>query len=115
MPVYEYLCCNGHVTTEFRSVAERRRPTCCRCGERAARAIVTPPRVCRDLAGYESPASGKWVEGRRQRAEDLARTGCRPYEAGEREEAEKRRAARDAALDRHVDLAVEQTLSELVR
>lgn len=38
------------------------------------------PQVFGDLPGYESPASGKWVEGRRARREDFKRTGCRPYE-----------------------------------
>lgn len=43
------------------------------------------PAVFADLPGYESPVTGKWVEGRAQRREDLRRTGCRPYEEGERE------------------------------
>lgn len=44
-----------------------------------------------DLPGYESPVSGKWIEGRKARREDLKRTGCRPYEGREQEEKEARR------------------------
>ena len=55
----------------------------------------TGPMVMYDLPGYESPVSGKWVEGRAARREDLKRTGCRPYEGRESEakEVAKVRAA----------------------
>ena len=36
-----------------------------------------------DLEAYESPVDGRVVDGRKQRREDLARSGCRPYEPGE--------------------------------
>jgi hypothetical protein len=46
--------------------------------EAPARRVV--PHVSGDLPAYQSPASGKWVDGRRARREDLKRTGCRPWE-----------------------------------
>jgi hypothetical protein len=54
-----------------------------------------------DLPGYESPIDGAWVEGRRARRNDLARSGCRPYEGREQEqkEANKIQAAREAQMD----------------
>ena len=36
-----------------------------------------------DYRAYYSHASGKMVEGRRARRDDLARTGCRPLETDE--------------------------------
>lgn len=33
-----------------------------------------------DLPAYFSVASGKWVDGRKERRDDLARTGCVPWE-----------------------------------
>lgn len=39
--------------------------------------------VWSDLPGYQSVASGKWVEGRRARRDDLARTGCREVDPSE--------------------------------
>lgn len=113
MPMYEYQCAQAHVTLEFRAVEARGTPAVCRCGLPAAKAILTAPRVFGDYEGYESPATGRWIEGRRARLEDLKRSGCRPYEAGEREAAAARAAANDRALDAAVDEAVERTLTDL--
>ena len=116
MPLYEYQCSKGHVTTELRAVWQRHEPTLCpTCQAVAKKAILTPPRIFGDYEGYESPASGRWIEGRRARAEDLARTGCRPYDPGEKEDLLRRQKAQDAALDRAVDGVVEQTLHEITR
>lgn len=54
-----------------------------------------------DLPGYESPIDGRWIEGRRDRRNDLARSGCRPYEGREQEqkEANKVTAARERQMD----------------
>lgn len=41
------------------------------------------PMIQSDLPGYMSVVSNKWVEGRRARRDDLARTGCRPCEPEE--------------------------------
>lgn len=113
MPMYEYRCEQGHVLAEYRTVSGRSAPATCRCGLAAEKVILSPPRVFGDFAGYESPASGKWIEGRRAREEDLKRTGCRPYEAGEREEMMRRQTQADRALDAKVDEVVEKTLYEI--
>ena len=42
------------------------------------------PFVRGDLPGYRSPVTGRWIEGRRARREDLAATGCRAVDPGER-------------------------------
>lgn len=44
-----------------------------------------------DLPGYQSPVTGKWIEGRRARREDMARTGSRPWEGMEQEQKEASR------------------------
>lgn len=66
------------------------------------RAPSVAPEVWDDLPAYESPIDGRMVEGRRQRRNDLARSGCRPYEGREQEqkEANKVRAEADRNLDR---------------
>ena len=60
------------------------------------------PEIWDDLPGYESPVTGLWIEGRKQRREDLKRNRCRPYEGREQEvkEAARHRAAADRNLDR---------------
>ena len=59
------------------------------------------PFVQPDLPGYVSPVTGKWVEGRRARREDLLRTNSRPYEGREQEakEAAKVQQANERKLD----------------
>lgn len=44
---------------------------------------VAAPYVRGDLPSYVSPVTGKPVEGRRARREDLARSGCREVEPSE--------------------------------
>jgi hypothetical protein len=41
------------------------------------------PQLMSDLPAYFSVASGKWVEGRSARRDDLARTGCREVDPSE--------------------------------
>ncbi len=113
MPVYEYCCPRGHVHDEVRAVEARGDAALCPCGLAAEKVILHPPRVFGDYEGYESPASGRWVEGRRARERDFAETGTRPYEDGEREQLSSRIAAADRELDRRVDAIVDQTLTEM--
>lgn len=113
MPLYEYSCEAGHVFDGYSTVEERNAPRECACGKAAHKVILHPPRVFGDFEGYESPATGRWVEGRRARAEDLRVSGCRPYELGEKEDLSRRQAEMDRKLDAQVDVAVEQTLNEI--
>ena len=41
------------------------------------------PMIQSDIAGYQSMASGKWIDGRSDQREDLKRTGCRVLEPDE--------------------------------
>lgn len=113
MPVYEYRCGANHVFERILPARDYLLPQLCTCGLAAEKVILHPPRVFGDYEGYESPATGRWVEGRRARAEDLAVSGCRPYEVGMRQDAERQRAADDHQLDKVVDRVVDTTLAEL--
>ena len=44
---------------------------------------ILTPQILSDLPGYMSVASGKWIEGRAARRDDLARTGCREVDPSE--------------------------------
>lgn len=59
------------------------------------------PDVIPDIPGYESPVTGKWIEGRKARREDLKRSGSRPWEGleQERKEAAKVQREKDRKLD----------------
>lgn len=113
MPVYEYRCGAGHVFERILPVAQYLLPQSCDCGQAGQKVILHPPRVFSDYEGYESPGTGKWVEGRVARERDLASCGCRPYEAGEREAAARVVAADERKLDQVVDRVVDQTLAEI--
>lgn len=114
MPLYEYKCPDDHIFTQICSVEARLGPFHCpHCGGVGQKVILHAPRVFGDYEGYLSPSTGRWVEGRRQREDDLRRSGCRPYEAGEREAAQKVVDARERQLDAAIDEAVDRTLSDL--
>jgi hypothetical protein len=66
------------------------------------------PDVMPDLPAYESPIDGRVIDGRAQRREDLRRHGCRPYESGETEDAQRRREAADRRLESHVNETVDR-------
>lgn len=65
--------------------------------------------VMPDLPDYTSPIDGRLVSGRVARREDLKRHGCRPYEKGEREDAQRR--TRD--FDRQLERSIFQTAQEV--
>lgn len=109
MPFYSYHCthCDG-MQDAYRHVSCRNdAPVCC---EQATERVIVAPAVATDLPGYESPTTGKWIEGRAARREDLRRSGCRPYEnpADERKEAQRQRNYDDAKLERKLTDAVSQ-------
>lgn len=90
MPFYSYHCprCD-RMHDVYRHVSERHNsPVCC---EEPTKLVIVAPQVAPDLPGYESPVTGKWVEGRASRREDLRRSGCRPYEGREAETREHQR------------------------
>lgn len=71
---------------------------------------ITGPLIVPDLPGYQSPVTGLWVEGRRQRREDLKRTGSRPWEGLEQEKKEAARSERYAG--ERLDASLTQSASE---
>lgn len=100
MPIYDYKCQCGRVTQRITSIAEYRATTDCeKCGQSAERFITSAPAVRGDYPGYVSPATGQWVEGRKAHQEDLARSGCRVYEPGEKESMMRRQAAEASAME----------------
>jgi len=68
------------------------------------------PLVVGDLPGYQSPVTGLWVEGRKQRREDLKRTNSRPWEGfeSERKEADRRLAYADQKHDARLEHGVRE-------
>jgi hypothetical protein len=70
--------------------------------------------IMADLPGYVSPVSGKWVEGRKARRDDLARTHSRPYEGREQEqkEIERQRRYDEARQEKRIDESANRAWAE---
>jgi hypothetical protein len=68
-----------------------------------------------DLPAYQSPITGKWIEGRRARRDDLRRSNARPWEGREQEEkqAAKVRAENERKLAAANDRRVEHAWAQL--
>lgn len=77
------------------------------------------PRVAHDVWGdipdYVSPVTGLVVSGRKQRREDLRRTGSRPWEGMEQEqkEAARQRQYADERSDRRLEDAAQRAFHQL--
>jgi putative FmdB family regulatory protein len=113
MPLYTYKCQScGTLETAFRKIAERNHAPECH-GDMSR--IIEAPAVQPDLPSYQSPIDGRWIDGKRQRTEDLRRNGCRPWEGmeSERKEAIKRADEADRKLDSALDKGLHETLNHM--
>jgi putative FmdB family regulatory protein len=103
VPIYAYRCqACAYETDVFKSVALLDRLEECPCGLPMARQ-VTAAMVRPDLPGYDCPITGKWVEGRRQHEENLARHGCRILEPGETSQRQATARREEAELDNKIE------------
>lgn len=117
--VIYYQCECGKEFTKVEEVQKDRAE--CWCGSKAkavdfeevGRYNHKPHGRLYDLPSYQSPITGKWIDGRVARRNDLAASGCVEYEDGMKEEQIKRHAREDAELDKKVDEIVEKTIYEM--
>lgn len=110
MPVYESKCGKcGRIHEYVRTIAEYdQTPEC--CGEKTIKVILSSPMAVMDIPAYQSPVTGKWIDSRKQRNEDLKRNGCRPWEGIEQE---KKEAARHREYDaQKMDKQVEKWIEK---
>lgn len=114
MPVYEYKCQGacGKKFDRFLKLADYLAPQEC-CGT-VAQKVISKPAVFGDLPGYESPATGEWVEGRKARHEDLKRSRCVPFEPGMHADNQRRAKEQQKADERALSAAVDQVASEIL-
>ncbi len=114
MPVYAYGCevCDGQEDA-FRLVDDRHNgPICCR---RQMKLEIRPSYVQADVPGYVSPATGKWIDGKKARRDDLKRSGSRPWEGKEAEkaEADRQRKYAEQRQDKKLDEAARRAYHQL--
>lgn len=113
MPIYEYHCPACHKRFDaFKKLTNYKDEQQHACGTVATK-VVSAPMVAVDYPAYVSPASGKMITGKKEHLEDLARTGCRLLEPGEREGLTKKVKEQEKALDTFVDNSVDKVFAEI--
>ena len=111
MPIYGYACTKGHAFDAYLPLARYKEPQRCPTCQRMGQKILTPPRVMADCEGYNSPVTGEWISGRKQRREDLKRHGCIEYDPEMRKDAERFNREADKKVDRMITESLNEQFS----
>lgn len=112
MPFYDYQCivCANKVP-HYRKIADRDDfPSHC---DTPMKRVLTAPAFQVDIPAYVSPASGKVINSRAQRREDLLRESCLENEPGLKEHIEQNAAAAREKIAQTLDATVDRTVSEM--
>lgn len=113
MPMYEYHCETCGVNfSAYKKLAQYKEPQAHTCGAISEK-VISLPMVAVDYPAYESPVTGRRIEGKRAHLEELKRTGCRLLEPGERQDAERKRKATDQKLEQKLTSSVDQIFSQI--
>lgn len=99
------------MTKEIFARAEDRE-TPCYCGDTMYRQLSAPA-FRPPMTPYQSPVTGKWIDGEKARREDLARSHSIPYDPGMKQDLTRRTQEAEAKLDKAVDSAVEQAWNQV--
>ena len=114
MPRYNIRCECGLADTIFRKIAEMDSLPVCACGKLFERAL-SAPMVISEFQPYQSPVTGKWIDSKTKRNEDLRVSGSYIYEPGvEKDVLRKREEVQEKAFEpvaAGVDAAVRQLVN----
>ena len=115
MPVYDAKCQKCGKVTEYVTSISRCQETPVCCGVSMTKVILQAPMGIVDIPAYVSPVSGKWINSRAERKEDLKRSGSRPWEGLEQEkkEAQRQKAYEEAKQDAKLEEAVQTAWNQL--
>jgi len=115
MPIYEARCEECGRVHEYHAKVERCHVTPFCCGFQTTKVILSAPYGQVDIPAYQSPISGRWINSRRERTEDLKRNDCRPWEGMEQEQKEAARRAeyQEQAEDAKIEKSVVQAWQSL--
>jgi hypothetical protein len=114
MPIYEARCetCGRH-EDYHRPVANYMDTPMC-CGQKMQKVLSAPSFIV-DIPAYVSPVSGKVINSRAQRRDDLERANARPWEGFEQEqkEAKRRESYDEAKQDKKLEAAAIEAYKSL--
>jgi hypothetical protein len=113
-PFYDYRCPTGHKQTKYFCLSDHVGEIGCPCGEKAEQVISAPimVKIAADVC-YDSPIDGKPITSWAARQEDLARSGCRPYDPEMKTDAERHRKEADATFDQAIEATVEESIHKM--
>lgn len=118
MPKYEAVCLKCGAYHEYITTVSDRNNTPDCCGVATTKSILSAPMGVMDYQpweAYESPASGKVITSKADRAKDFKATGTRPWEGmeTEKQEAARQKAYVEAKEDDSLDKTVRQAWASL--
>ena len=114
MPVYDWKCSCGAVTTVYRKVANYKDPVACGiCNGSTERVLSAPKIFVSGEVSYTCPITGVPITSAKAHRENLARHGCRVLEAGETAEVTKRKERADAELENSISETAEAFVESL--
>lgn len=112
MPLHDFMCERGHVTEEY--VAQGVDEITCPCYLPAKKVFLTAPMafVQADIC-YDSPIDGRPITSKQARQEDLARSGCVPYDPEMKTDHMRRLRDQERALEDAVDRTVDEAIAKM--
>ena len=113
MPMYRARCIACSEQTDFfRKIAERDSLPNCACGGNYER-ILTPTFLAPDIEPYISPASGKLINSRTDRRDDLKAGGYIEWEPGIKEQVAKNRERNQKQIDAEISNQVDELVTHM--
>ena len=114
MPVYDYECVScGNVEEKVHSIeALGIQQYCNLCHGRMVK-LLSAPMVHVSKVEYRCPITNEPITTKQQHDNNLARHGCRVLEAGEVEQAKKKRLESDKQLDKNIESEVERLVETM--
>ena len=118
MPTYESVClkCGKYHSYIARMKDAFNTPLC--CNVKTDKRILTAPMGIMDYQPwerYESPASGKLITSKAERAKDFKATGTRPWEGmeTEKQESDRHKGYEEAKEDKLLDATARKVWADL--
>lgn len=113
MPIYEYLCESHGKFERYLPFSEYDKPQNCECGEPAKKLISLPTVFVSSDVCYDSPIDGRPITSRKQRVEDMARSGCVEYDPGVKQDRERFIEKSQKQLESKIDQTIESEIEKM--
>ena len=114
MPVYDYECVScGNVEEKVHSIAVLGIQQYCSVCDGRMNKLLSAPMVHVSKVEYRCPITNEPITTKQQHDNNLARHGCRVLEAGEVEQAKRKRLESNKQLDKSIESEVERLVETM--